>query len=94
MPGARRHDGRWPADDRHQGAAGLAADLDRDGQAESFRSLEVDHQFKFGGLFDREVGGLRTLEDLVDVSGGTPPKIRSFKFDMRKVPHVKCRRFY
>ena len=48
---------------------GLAADLDRDGQAESFRSLEVDHQFKFGGLFDREVGGLRTLEDLVDVDG-------------------------
>ena len=30
-------------------------------EAERFGGLEVDHQFELGRLFDRQVGGLRTL---------------------------------
>src|SRR5262249_23556388 len=38
----------------------------RDGQAEGLGGLEVDDQLELGGLLDGEVGGLGTLEDLVD----------------------------
>src|SRR5206468_8167532 len=30
--------------------------------------LQIDHQLERRGLFDRKIGGLRALEDLVDVS--------------------------
>ena len=43
-------------------------------QAKSFGCLEIDHQFKLNRLLYRQVGGLRSLEDLVDVDGGTPYK--------------------
>src|SRR3984957_15608700 len=42
------------------------------GEAERLCSPEVDNQLKLGGLFDRKVGGLGTLQDLVDVEGGPP----------------------
>ena len=45
------------------------------GQAERFGSLNVDHQFELGRLFDRQVGRLRTLENLVDENGGPTIKI-------------------
>src|SRR5438105_8121649 len=32
--------------------------------------LQIDHQLELGRLFDRQVGRLRTLENLVDESGG------------------------
>src|SRR5262245_9622239 len=38
----------------------------RDGQPESFSSLEVDDQLELGGLFDRNVSGLGASENLVD----------------------------
>jgi hypothetical protein len=39
-----------------------------DGQAEGFRSLEVDDQFKLGGLLDGQIDGLGALQDLIDES--------------------------
>lgn len=39
----------------------------RDREPERLRGLQVDDEFKLGGLLDREVGGLGALEDLVDV---------------------------
>src|SRR5262249_14705044 len=38
----------------------------RDRQPESLRGLQIDDQLEFGGLFDRKIGGLGALEDLVD----------------------------
>jgi hypothetical protein len=32
--------------------------------------LQIDHQLELGRLFDRQVGRLRTLENLVDEDGG------------------------
>jgi hypothetical protein len=43
--------------------------------AECLGGLEVHHQFELGRLFDRQVGRLRTLENLVDESGGPTTKI-------------------
>src|SRR5882757_2268207 len=35
-------------------------------------SLQIDHQFVLGRLFDRQVGWLRSLENLVDEARSTP----------------------
>jgi hypothetical protein len=43
----------------------------RDGQPERLRGPRIDDQLKLRGLFDREVGGLRALEDSYDVGRGT-----------------------
>lgn len=43
----------------------------RDGEAQHFRSFEVDDQLEFGRLLDGHVGGLRAFENLVNVDGGT-----------------------
>ena len=37
------------------------------GQTERAGRLQIDHQLECGGLLNREIGGLRTLEDLGDV---------------------------
>src|ERR1700716_3990560 len=37
--------------------------------------LQIDHQFELGRLLDRQVGRLRTLENLVDEDGGPTKKI-------------------
>src|SRR5438445_10264822 len=42
----------------------------RDRQAEGLGGLEIEEQFEFGGLLKGKVGGLDTLQDLVDVGGG------------------------
>src|SRR5882672_4984312 len=41
----------------------------RDRQPEGLRGLEVDDQLELSRLFDGEIGGLRTLENAVDVRG-------------------------
>src|SRR4051812_43183128 len=38
---------------------------------ERLGSLQIDHQFEFGGLFGRQVRRLRTLENLVNEACGT-----------------------
>ena len=42
----------------------------RDVEAERLGGLEVDDQFEFGRLHHRQVGGLRALEDAVDIDCG------------------------
>ena len=39
----------------------------RHGEAERLGGVQVDHQFKLGRLLDRQIGGLRALEDLPGV---------------------------
>src|SRR5262249_11269014 len=42
----------------------------RDHDSQRLGGLEVDHQLKFGRLLYREIGRLRTLENLVHTDGG------------------------
>src|SRR5262245_6252352 len=44
----------------------------RDGEAEGLGRFKVDDELERGRLFDWEVGGLRTLEDLIHVAGRAP----------------------
>src|SRR5215467_9040604 len=41
----------------------------RDVESQSLRSLEIDHQLELRGLLDRQVGGFRSLQNLVHVGG-------------------------
>jgi hypothetical protein len=43
----------------------------RHGDAELLCRLEIDYQLELGGLFDRQVGWLCTLENLVDEARST-----------------------
>ena len=43
----------------------------RDREAERLRRLQVDRKHELTGLFNREVGWLRALEDLVDEGSRT-----------------------
>jgi hypothetical protein len=45
----------------HVHLVGASEECGRDIEAERFGGLEVHHQFELGRLFDRQVGGLRTL---------------------------------
>jgi hypothetical protein len=47
----------------------------RNGQADLFGCLEIDHQFELGWLLDREIGGLSAFENLVHQYGCAPPQI-------------------
>ena len=42
----------------------------RNGEAERVRSLQIDHELEFGWLLDRQVTGIRALEDSIDIGGG------------------------
>src|SRR5262249_35264463 len=44
----------------------------RNVDAERLRGLEIDHQLILGRRLNRKIGRLLTLEDAVDVAGGTP----------------------
>src|SRR6516165_3829207 len=44
----------------------------RDGEAERFGGFEVEHRHILGRHLHREVGGLLSLKDTIDVAGGTP----------------------
>ena len=41
-------------------------------EAEHFRSFEVDSQLVLGRRLHRQVGRLLSLEDAVDIAGGSP----------------------
>jgi hypothetical protein len=41
--------------------------------------LQIDHQFELGGLLDRQVGRVRTLENLVDENGGPTIEISNIR---------------
>ena len=45
----------------------------RNCKAECFCGFEVDDQVKFGGLHDRQVGGLRAFEDLTSIDADLAP---------------------
>src|SRR5262249_23455138 len=47
-----------------------------DSQPEHLCRLHVDHQLKFGGLLDWNVTRLGPAQDLVDMVGGAPEKVR------------------
>ena len=70
----------------------------RYGEAECFGGLEIDNQFVFGRLLDRQIGRLRSLEDLAYVDRGAPiqiGKIRSVGHEaasLDKVPEGEDRR--
>ena len=55
---------------RRRGRAASAAR-----EAKRLCGLQIDHQLELGRLFDRQVGRLRTLENLVDEAGGPTIKI-------------------
>ena len=48
---------------------GAGEDQGRDRQAERRRGLQVDHQLEGRRLLDRQIGGLRPLQDPVDEVG-------------------------
>src|SRR6185436_18650408 len=48
----------------------------RNRQAEGLGGLEVDDELELGWLFDRQVGRLRALEDLIDEGGCASSEIR------------------
>ena len=47
---------------------GTGEDRRRDGKAERSRGIEIDDQPEFTGRLDRQIGGMRAIEDLVDVT--------------------------
>src|SRR5262245_34256607 len=47
----------------------------RDFEAECFRGFQIEDELEFGRLLNWKVGGFGTLEDLVDVAGGTPKQV-------------------
>src|SRR5215469_10968417 len=47
---------------------GTAEDRGRDGKAERSRGIEIDDQPEFTGRLDRQIGGMRAVEDLIDVT--------------------------
>src|SRR5262245_23269393 len=53
--------------------------LDRVGHIKAKRPgrLKVNHKFKFGGLCDRQVGGLNALEDLTSVDADLTIHVRN-----------------
>src|SRR5215831_4543534 len=48
----------------------------RNGQAEGFGSLEVDHQLKSARALDWQISRARASQNSVDVLGGLPEQIR------------------
>src|SRR5256885_15940039 len=48
----------------------------RDRQAERLRGGQADDEIEFRRLLDREVTGLRSAQNLVDIVGGTPEHVR------------------
>ena len=48
----------------HKDLVGAGEQGGRNGEAERFGGLRVDHEFEFNGQFDWEVAGLHALENL------------------------------
>ena len=53
-----------------------ASSDERDGQAKRLGGLEVDHQFEFRGLLDRQVGRLLAFENAAGVDAGLTIAVR------------------
>src|SRR5215471_17297870 len=47
----------------------------RNCETDLFRCFEIDHELELRRLFDREISGLGTSQDLVDISSGAAVKI-------------------
>ena len=47
----------------------------RNSKPERLGGLEVDDQLEFGRLLDRDVGGLRPAQNLIDQLGSAPKQI-------------------
>src|SRR6516162_1894765 len=62
---------------------GAGKDRRRDCEAERLRSLEIDDEIEFYWLLDRQVAGLGTLQDLVDVARSSSEIVR----DIRAIGH-------
>src|SRR5712671_2978098 len=58
---------------------GASEQCGRHSKAECFGGLEIDNQFVFGRLLDRQIGRLRSLEDLAYVDRGAPIQIRKIR---------------
>src|SRR6516164_538012 len=54
---------------------GTGEDCRRDGKAERSRSIEIDGQPEFTGRLDRQIGGMRAPEDLVDLTRRTTEQV-------------------
>src|SRR5260370_14632066 len=54
---------------------GAAEQCGQHGEAECLRCLEIDDQFEFGRLLDRQVGRSGTLEDAIKIRGRAKVKI-------------------
>ena len=79
----------------------------RDGEAQSLCGFQVDHQVEPGGLPDRQIGRLGSLQDPVDIAGiiararetgirqqASCPRIGIIRFDRRQiVPQCQFTRF-
>src|SRR5262245_43973612 len=70
----------------------------RDRDPKRLRRLEVDDQLELGGLLDGQVGGFRTLENLVDVGRDAPIRIGNVRAigqktsSINEFPHgMNCR---
>ena len=48
----------------------------RNSKPERLGGLEIDDEIEFGRLLDRDVGGLRPAQNLIDQLGGAPKQIR------------------
>jgi hypothetical protein len=48
----------------------------RDRESERLRGGEVDYQFEFGGLLNRDVGRLGAAQNLIYELGGAPVQVR------------------
>src|SRR5262249_61713128 len=44
----------------------------RDGEAKRLRGFEIDNEFVFGRLLDRQVTWFGTFENTIDISSGLP----------------------
>jgi hypothetical protein len=57
--------------------------VDRNGQANLFRGLKVDDEFKLRRLLHRQISGLGAFQDLVDVNSSPPIEV----FEVRPLRH-------
>jgi len=48
-------------------------------KAEGFSGFEVDHHFVLGRRLHRQIGGLLTFEDTVDVAGRAPVRVNRIR---------------
>ena len=65
----------------------------RDGEAEGFGGLEVDHRLELCRRLHRQVGGFFTSEDSIDVAGGTAELVERIRSVGYQDPLVMKKRY-